>query len=183
MNFNTSSELTEYLDKEEKLIWTGQPKSGIIFKSSDLFLIPFSIIWCGFAFFWFFSATNSGAPFIFSMFGIPFMLIGLYFVFGRFIFDAKLRKNTFYGVTNERIIIKSGVLKKTINSYNIKTLSYLELEEKSDKSGIIFIAPKNPMNIWGNGMNWMPGTNNSPSIEYIEQVKQVYNIILEIKKQ
>lgn len=104
-------ELQEHLDRNEKLIWTGQPKKGIVFRTTDVFLIPFSLLWCGFAIFWFTKAITSGAPFFFAMFGIPFIVAGLVFVFGRFIIDAKQRENTFYGLTEDRIVIKSGVYK------------------------------------------------------------------------
>jgi len=101
------TELRQHLDNNENLIWTGQPKTGVIFRSEDIFLIPFSVIWCGFAIFWFTTAISSGAPFFFSLFGLPFVIIGLFFVFGRFIIDAKQRENTIYGLTEERIINKN----------------------------------------------------------------------------
>jgi hypothetical protein len=182
MDFNLTTELQEHLDTNEKLIWTGQPKKGIVFRTADIFLIPFSLLWCGFAIFWFTTAISSGAPFFFAMFGIPFVVIGLIFVFGRFIIDAKQRENTFYGLTDDRIIIKSGVYKKTIKSLNIRTLSDIEYDEKNDGSGTINIGPKNPMMIWGNGMNWWPGIKAIPSLDLIQDVRQVYKKITEIQK-
>ncbi len=95
MNFNATTELQKHLDTNEKMIWTGPPKKGIEFRATDIFLIPFSLLWCGFAIFWFTTAISSSAPFFFSMFGIPFIVIGLVFIFGRFIIDAKQRENTF----------------------------------------------------------------------------------------
>ena len=106
MRRNIQSELRQHLDSNERLLWTGQPKKGILFRTADIFLIPFSVLWCGFAIFWMIMASQAG---LFALFGIPFVIIGLIFVFGRFIIDAKQRENTFYGVTEDRIIIKSGV--------------------------------------------------------------------------
>lgn len=182
MDFNLTSELQDYLDKNEKLLWTGQPRKGIVFSAADVFMIPFSLLWCGFAIFWFTTAITSGAPIFFSLFGVPFVVIGLMMVFGRFIIDAKLRESTIYGLTDERIIIKSGLFKKTIKSIHIKTLADFEYDEKNDGSGTITIGPKNPMMIWGNGMSWWPGTNPTPSLHLIQNVRQVYNMIIEIKK-
>lgn len=182
MEYNLTTDLKEHLDTNEKLIWTGEPKRGIVFRKADIFLIPFSLLWCGFAIFWFTTAISSGAPFVFAMFGIPFVVIGLVFVFGRFIIDAKQRENTFYGLTDDRIIIKSGIFKKTIKSLNVRTLSDIEYEEKSDGSGTINIGPKNPMMMWGNGMNWWPGMNATPSLDLIQNVRQVYNKIIGIQK-
>lgn len=42
MDFNLTSELQDYLDKNEKLLWTGQPRKGIVFSAADIFMIPFS---------------------------------------------------------------------------------------------------------------------------------------------
>jgi len=182
MNFNINLELQTYLDKNEKLLWTGQPKRGIFFKSSDIFVIPFSLIWCGFAIFWVFMTASFGAPFFFTLFGVPFILIGLYIVFGRFIFDAKQRANTFYGLTEDRIIIKSGINRKTIKSLNIKALTDIEYSEKSDGSGTISFGSKNVFEAWNNSMSIGSGNKGIPSLEFIDDVRKVYNKIIEIQR-
>jgi hypothetical protein len=174
------SELRQHLDNKEALLWTGQPKKGIVFRTADIFLIPFSILWCGFAIFWMFMASQGGG--VFALFGIPFVIIGLIFVFGRFIIDAKQRENTYYGLTEDRIIIKSGVFSKSVKSLNIRTLSDIEYNEKNDGSGTISIGPKNPMMIWGNGMNWWPGMKANPQLDLIPNVRKVYNQVIEIQK-
>ena len=178
---DTQSELTRHLDKNETLLWTGQPQKGVVFRTSDIFLIPFSLFWCGFAIFWVIGASQAGG--LFALFGVPFVIIGLIFVFGRFIIDVKQRDNTFYGITKERIIIKSGVFSKNIKSLNIKTLTDIEYTEKNDGSGTISIGPKNPMMMWGNGMNWWPGVKPTPQFDLIPEVRKVYNQIIEIQKQ
>jgi hypothetical protein len=48
----------------------------------------------------------------------------------RFIIDAKQREKTYYGLTSDRIIIKSGVFKKSITSINISTLTEIETMKK-----------------------------------------------------
>ena len=178
--FDITTELQQHLDKNERLIWTGQPKKGVVFRSVDIFLIPFSLLWCGFAIFWVIMASKGSI--YFAMFGIPFVVIGLILVFGRFIIDAKQRENTFYGLTEDRIIIKSGLFKKTIKSLNIKTLSDIEYNEKSDGSGTINIGPKNPFMMLGNGMNWWPGLKPTLSLDLIQDVRKVYSKIIEIQK-
>jgi hypothetical protein len=180
MDFTSTSELQQHLNLNEKLIWTGQPKKGIVFRAADIFLIPFSLLWCGFAIFWVYMAAKGSI--LFAMFGIPFVIIGLIFVFGRFIIDAKQRENTFYGLTEQRIIIKSGVYRRSVKSLNIRTLSDIEYTEKSDGSGTINFGPKNPMTMWANGMNWWPGVRYSPSLDLIQDVSKVYNKIIELQR-
>jgi hypothetical protein len=39
--------LIQELNSDE--VWTGSPKQGIMFKANDIFMIPFSLMWGGFA--------------------------------------------------------------------------------------------------------------------------------------
>lgn len=179
MRQNLQSELRPHLENDENLLWTGKPKSGVVFRQADIFLIPFSVLWCGFAIFWVIMASQAG---IFALFGIPFVIIGLIFVFGRFIIDSKQRENTTYGLTEDRIIIKSGITSKKIKSLNIRTLSDIEYSEKNDGSGTISFGPKNPMMILGNGMNWWPGIKANPQLDLIPNVRKVYSQIIELQR-
>ncbi len=179
MMINLHSELGEHLEREEKLLWTGKPKTGIIFRAADIFMIPFSLLWLGFAIVWTIMAAQGAG--IFALFGVPFLIIGFIFAFGRFIIDAKQRGNTIYGLTENRIIIKSGVFSKNIKSLNIRTINHIELNEKGDGTGTILIEPKNPFMIWGSGMNWWPGMSMSPQLELIKDARKVYRQIIEIQ--
>src|SRR5215208_2118092 len=108
MNIDIENDLRDTLSKDEKILWTGRPKTGIVFRSTDFFLIPFSLLWFGFAIFWEYNVLKMGVSF-FALFGLPFILMGLYISVGRFFLDAIKRKNTIYGITDNRIIIKSGL--------------------------------------------------------------------------
>lgn len=93
---------------DEHVLWKGKPDEGLQLSSGDYFMIPFSLLWCGFAIFWEFMAITGGAPFFFCLFGIPFVCIGCYMVFGRFIWSAYVQKRTMYVITNKKIIRKRG---------------------------------------------------------------------------
>jgi len=81
--------------------------------------------------------VTTQAPFFFKLWGIPFVLVGLYIVVGRFFVDARTRGRTFYGVTSERIIIISGVFSRQTKSLQLRTLSDISLTERADGSGTI----------------------------------------------
>ena len=115
----------------ENILWKGKPEKGGIFTKQDVFMIPFSILWCGFAFIWFFAALEAG---IFALFGVPFILIGLYLVAGRFFVTAYLRKNTFYIITNKKIIRKKG---KRVDMIEIASLPPMYTELHKDGCGTI----------------------------------------------
>ncbi len=172
--------LRDHLDRDEKLLWVGAPRKGVIFRKADIFLIPFSILWCGFAVFWVIMASMTGG--FFGLFGIPFVLVGLLLVFGRFIIDAKQREHTVYGITTGRIIIKSGVVRKTITSLDIRTLTNIEVREKGDGSGTIYLGMRNAVNRIPEGMEWWPGAKTLPSLNLIPDVRQVYRKIMDVQE-
>ncbi len=154
------SKLDGELREREQLLWYGRPKQGIRLRAIDALLIPFSLMWCGFAIFWEVTALTMGAPFFFALWGIPFVLVGLYFVFGRFLVEAKGREKTYYGVTDERIIIVSGLFSRKVKSLNLRTLSDVSLTEKADGSGTITFGPTR----WPRGSRVRPGPAQASTV-------------------
>jgi hypothetical protein len=176
----TQSEIEKELNSGEKLLWSGRPRQGLRLRASDAFVIPFSLLWCGFAIFWETSVFKGNAPFFFRLWGVPFVLIGLYMVFGRFFADARTRARTYYGVTSERIIIVSGLFSRQIKSLSLRTLTDVSLTERGDGSGTITFGPQfqyafgRQSNIGG----WPgSGQNAAPAFDLVEHVKEAYDII------
>ena len=98
---------TRILSRGERVLWRGAPATGIQFYSGDPLVIPFSLMWCAGAFFWEFSVltkvpNDHPGKWLFVLWGVPFVLVGLYITVGRFFDDAWRRRNTEYAVTNER---------------------------------------------------------------------------------
>lgn len=168
------------LESGEQLIWSGQPRQGLMLRPSDALLVPFSLLWGGFAIFWETTVILSGAPVFFWLFGVPFVLIGLHLIFGRFFTDARTRRFTFYGVTNDRILITSGKHGQRVRSLSLSTLSDITLDEREDGTGTITFAA-NPLGRWGNFGTWpnMGAARGQmqPSFEMIPQAKKVYEMI------
>jgi hypothetical protein len=64
LNIETESAIRSHLAPKERLLWNGHPTQGIVFRRADAFMIPFSLFWGGFAFFWEYSVISMDkAPF------------------------------------------------------------------------------------------------------------------------
>lgn len=162
----------------EKLLWAGRPRQGFVLRAADAFLIPFSLLWGGFAIFWEASVLASGAPWFFALWGIPFVLVGLYIMFGRFWVDARQRAAAAYAVTSERVVIVSGVFARRVKSLGIDTITDVSLTERGDGAGTITFGPVPPFYGRYGGAGW-PGFGHQadPSFELAGEARQVYEII------
>jgi hypothetical protein len=130
-------EITAALSRGERVLWVGEPRRGLVLRSADLFQIPFSLFWAGFAVFWESSVVTTNAPFFFKLWGIPFVLIGIYLVIGRFFVDAKQREGTVYALTNERVLIASGLFSRQLKSLDLRTLPEVSVSLNADGRGTI----------------------------------------------
>ncbi len=171
----------------ESLVWSGRPRTGIRLTGTDAVAIPFSLLWCGFAVFWERSAAGMNAPPFFALWGLMFVVVGLYFVFGRFIADAIRRGKTFYGLTPRRAIIVSGVFSRQVKSIELATLNTVTMSERGDRSGTISLGSPSGSG-WGAGGAGMMGPSwpgaaryLPPSFEMLEDAKTVYEKLHELR--
>jgi len=166
------------LEAGEKMLWEGRPQRGFMLRSSDAMLIPFSIFFFGFSIFWEFQATNGKAPTFFSLWGIPFIAVGFYLLIGRFLVDAFVRGSTYYGVTDQRVLISSGLWSREVRSLFLAGLPEMRLTQKSNGRGTIkFGADPQSNRI---PLSWTGST--VPAFEGIEDVENVYKVILKAQK-
>jgi hypothetical protein len=177
----TDLSIAQELSRGEHLVWSGKPRQGIVLRGADALMIPFSFLWGGFAVFWEVSVLASGGPTFFALFGVPFVLMGLYITVGRFFYDAWRRGRTLYGVTSERIIIATGGISPSFKSLNVRTLTDVTLDAKSSGSGTITFGPTGFATSMYAGTAW-PGIKLPPSFELIPDARRVYELIREGQK-
>ncbi len=175
-----SEVIREQLDMDEQLLWAGQPRAGLRLQTSDLLMVPFSLMWGGFAFFWEWQVIKTGAPLFMMLWGIPFVLIGLYMIVGRFFWDAYRRGTTFYGITTQRAIIVTRSLAGTTRakSMQLRSMSDVTLSADRDGSGSIQLGPSaNTSAAWWAGAGWPGAQGTSPSFEQLPDAKSVYAVL------
>jgi hypothetical protein len=157
-------------------------------------MIPFSLIWGGFAFFW--EAGVLGliplggknghahpAPIFMAIFGIPFCVIGFYLIFLRFFADAFIRRKTWYGITDKRVIVLKSAFTTNVNSIDYASLTNLNLTERKDNSGDILFGFPSSMQAWANS-GWPQSRRypQTPGFYLLPDARQIYNRIREIQQ-
>jgi hypothetical protein len=172
--------LTKHLLKGEKIIWSGRPGQGLIFTGQDWLMIPFSFMWGGFAVFWETSVlAQPHAPFIMKLWGIPFMLIGAYFIAGRFVLDAWVRRGLQYVVTNNRVLISRPGPFPKLTSVSLNQLPSANLTEQANGHGTIRFGEAS--SVFGRSSNffasWTPSLDPTPQFIAIEDARGAFEQI------
>jgi len=174
----------------ESVLWTGRPSPKVIFHREDLYLVPFSFLWGGFAIFWEASAGglfghSRGVPSAFMLlWGIPFVVIGQYLIWGRFLYSAWKKKRTFYAVTNRRVIVVQHDWSRRIESAYVDGLPVLARQNRSDGIGSLRFSQAE--NMWTKRRGWGAwdpmAMGSGPVFVDIEDADSVYRLISELRE-
>lgn len=202
--FTNSSHFAEGIERfqqdllpDESVLWTGRPLTRIILHKSDWFAIPFSLLWGGFAIFWEFSVATdpqqgnpsvpapSPAHFHFDgfmiLFGVPFVLFGLYAILGRFFYTAWRKSRTFYAVTDKRVLVLNTAPSRKLVDAFFPALTSVSLTTRSDGAGTVEFAPETSFTSWfgTNGRNgFQMDIDLGRLIFYdVDNVRDVYQLI------
>ena len=171
----------ELLEGEE-LLWSAQPRQGIFLRQSDVLMIPFSLLWGGFALMWEYEVISGDAPWLMALFGLPFVIIALYMIAGRFFYDAKLREKTFYGITSQRVIILSGTRSKHALYLPVDELELIQPFVAEDGSGAIVFGTEELATAYQTQMP-IPGRMiATPQMDNLVNVREPYTILEKLRK-
>jgi hypothetical protein len=152
---NDSSDLfLDELVEGEEILWLGQPDASKLFSGHDIFLIPFTLLWGGFALYWNIGVWTSGSPFFFRLWGLPFLLVGFYLVIGRFLYKQWSKRNTYYAVTNKRLLILSTGFRHNLQAFRLSNLPDLTKSINWDGTGTVTFGKPPARSMWrNNSMN------------------------------
>jgi hypothetical protein len=175
----------------ESLLWAGRPNPDIIFSAGDWVYIPFSFLWVAFTTFWeagalgyWGNSAKNGPSLFMALWGIPFILIGQYMLWGRYVYDGWLKRRTYYGVTSRRIlIVQEGWNRKATANY-IDVLPTIDKE--GSQTGTIWFGPKLPV-VARRGQSTQNMSRfklgSTPAFVDIDDVASVAGLVVDLREQ
>ena len=177
--YDLQLEIKPYLGADEAILWCDKPKKLFVFTMSEVFTTLFGIVWLAFSMFWVISAyfatsgTDDAVARIFTLFGLPFVLIGLYLVIFRHIFSVISRRKTIYALTSKRAVIVHTGRREYMQEFKYKDISNIRIKsDENDLGSIIFLSSP---------IHYHRGTgkyaNSTSGFFGICDVKKVYKIL------
>jgi hypothetical protein len=166
------------------------PESLVIFHREDWFVVPFSLMWGGFAIFWLVGASgiwgiwnrpDQPLHYFGVVWGTPFVLIGQYLIWGRFVYRWWEKTRTYYALTERRaLIVPNGFRGRTSTSAHFGNLVMVDKFVRSDGIGSIgFGGPLTGRWMRGRG----GGALRCPTFDDVDDVESVYRIAMRLKDQ
>jgi hypothetical protein len=133
------------LSAGEHVEWIGKPDPRTHFHRSDVFLVPFSLVFGTFSIIIALSGRFPGGLVV-----LPFLGVGAYLIFGRFIYAARRRRRTVYAVTNRRVIaIVRGGTGDSVDATYLRSIPNVSTSGATKGRGDVsfgFPAPGAPRN-------------------------------------
>jgi hypothetical protein len=140
-------QLQAELKSGERVVWAGQPRPRL-FSGAAVGAVLFGIPWTAFALFWTAGAAwgaaaagDAGVGFplfrLFPLFGVPFILIGLWMLSSPYWMRRKLLR-TVYAVTDGRAVVIEGAAfarSVTVHSFLPDRLTAMTRTQRTDGSG------------------------------------------------
>ena len=180
--------ISSELSADEKILWCGQPRDGFQFSALNVMTLPFGIALCGVGTFlglsvWQtlitqLSVTDQSFSGLLPMIviGIGFIAAGLLLIGGMFYLERYWRRNTYYAVTNQRVIVMTKWLATNVATLVLQQIPLVTLTTRSNGSGSV---------VFGSTITGTIGsTDYTPlSFDKIDDARKVSNVILDAQLQ
>lgn len=124
-----------FMGMDEYVLWSGKPSRIHYFSKQDLITIPFSLFWLGFSLFWEWQVIQSRQSLFLVLWGMPFVMIGVYLLLIRPFHQASIIRHSYYVITNKQLMIKQG---KKISFYTASQLPPVSLKVHRDGTASLY---------------------------------------------
>ncbi len=128
------------LEPEERVKWIGMPIPRF-FTGASTGSFLFAIPWTAFAIFWLVGSWYQSKNVPFTLFGVPFVLIG-FGLLSSPLFTYRRSFKTVYVITNKRAIIFNGGWSTIVRSFLPASLGEIYRRERKNGSGDVFISKR-----------------------------------------
>ena len=182
--------LRRQLAPGERVLWHGRPPQGLLLRRADAWLIPLSCLWGGGVIFNVLHLLKTSAQmedragmgFLF-VWGLLFVLVGLYLMLGRFWVDAYLRARTYYALTHERLLLAGGWSGRQIKSLPLRNLPQITLKVNASGGGVIQLGSES-RSLWSACPPGWPGAPLQPdALELADDAQRVFHLIQSAQRQ
>jgi hypothetical protein len=174
------SDFSTNLQPDEKQLWSGRPKGGLLFGTADLFIAPFAMFFAGGMIFWLVLSIQQQWPIVSTILAAILSAFGLHLLLFRFLVDTSIREGTRYVLTDKRIYIQK---KGKLQSFELTNFKKFTLDAAVDGTGTIIFGEKNAyMHYFGNNLNGWPGMPDVPTFQRIDNAQGVFKMIGELRK-
>ena len=174
----------------ETIRWAARPNPTRIFHSDDWAVIPFSAVWLAFFVYWesqalgfgWFGNSNRNSDTLQIVWGIPFLLLGNYMLWGRFFWDAWLKRRTYYAITNRRVLLVQR--SRRFKTWSVFPNELSIIEREGTNIGTLWLGPKYPV-IAGKGQNQRDisrfAIGGVPTLADVDNVDDVHRLLFELR--
>ncbi|MBI4332352.1 MAG: VWA domain-containing protein [Chloroflexi bacterium] len=159
MSQETEEIIHKELHPEEKLLWSGKPRHGIVFHRVSIFLVVLTVILLGsvagavlllndvketITAIEHFRAGPVAGIVVLALFGSSFGGLSLILLWG-FIFNPIQRRRTSYALTDRRLITISGLLNPKARSFDLSSINFISLTEPTHGKATIIFGQVDPV--------------------------------------
>lgn len=109
-----------------------------------------------------------------------FLLVGVFFLIGRFVLDVLLRARTAYTLTDRRaLIVRTGAMSRH-SSVDLRAVADLHLSSEPGRLGTLRFGPAAPLLGFGtSGMSfWVPALDPTPQFAMLRNAARVFELAL-----
>jgi hypothetical protein len=159
MNWN------DHLQVDETLIWEGKPAPRCYtLRNWPQSLFGLVLLLSGLV--WFYLGINletGPQSELYSWIPVPFVMAGLYLAIGHLLIARLEWESVYYAVSNRRVFVQRGLLKKTVSSLALKNIIWFSLKPFSATLGSVSILES--------------GTGRKLTIACIEYPRQMTDLL------
>lgn len=176
-SFEDQALIRPYLHPGERILWCGRPDRGLVFRRSDLYVIPATLAWAGLGLVGILPSATPGLSGLVVV--TPFILVAAWMLGGRYLHEAWLRRRIVYVLTNHRVLILRRGRRSQVNSHDLAYLPMLDLSEEARGRGSITFDLGEETSPWKNGIfaDSGPSVFSGSHFCRIERPGTVYDLI------